>query len=694
MCISEYLFSTSNIRNMSMSTFILISYLVFSAVATAQETTFKFEESFQEFINANEYKTAQVGVLFGNRLAYAKAFGRGHEHTNTELKARHPISAISKAFTSIAILKLYDEGKIKLEAQVFGQDGILPDITPWNGDHVDERIYDITIENLLYHTAGWDYSHSDMADPMLNSALLKRGTTTKNITKDMNLKKSPTATDIISYMLSTRLDYTPGTKSVISNLGYVILGRIIENVTNATYEEYVKTHIVFPCGMVHTRIRKSHRCVKRDNDLAFKDCTVRSSLVDAALGWESNIYDLARFFQCIDGSADFSIINEKIANLLIKKPKTVSAQHRQTWMGPGFHINTKGEIWIVGDVFANDLLFFHYGMMHGKSKLLREISKEKPTAVIVLLEGQNHVPIKQLIREMVHHEQNWPLPNRLLEDVSDISVSADKTTRIIKYEVHENHLKAYIHAIAQLRYDIKWIHGHSFAGSTIFTVVAEKSAKPVYDRYIVESGLNEKRLQSQKLHLEKSHYNLTFLHTYRSYSHDKRPVYLAIYRKYAYANTTIIRYGEEHFTQPYRKLLHLYEERGFYPTSQSVVHSGFDGLVSFIFEEDFTLKEKKEFRSYCEVGRHRLNKLVMSSFRHGRRLKSLDSSDYFDKPIFSAIFMKEKMRNIAFNSNIKEEELMTMLIEQEEKGLLPTIIVGYKDTFGALKYAAYLEPPM
>lgn len=677
-----------------MKLFLNESLILFLFSATAPETTFKFEESFQEFINANEYKTAQVGVLFGNRLAYAKAFGRGHEHTNTELKARHPISAISKAFTSIAILKLYDEGKIKLEAQVFGQDGILPDITPWNGDHVDERIYDITIENLLYHTAGWDYSHSDMADPMLNSALLKRGTTTKNITKDLNLKKSPTATDIISYMLSTRLDYTPGTKSVISNLGYVILGRIIENVTNATYEEYVKTHIVFPCGMVHTRIRKSHRCVKRDNDLAFKDCTVRSSLVDAALGWESNIYDLARFFQCIDGSADFSIINEKIANLLIKKPKTVSAQHRQTWMGPGFHINTKGEIWIVGDVFANDLLFFHYGMMHGKSKLLREISKEKPTAVIVLLEGQNHVPIKQLIREMVHHEQNWPLPNRLLEDVSDISVSVDKTTRIIKYEVHENHLKAYIHAIAQLRYDVKWIHGHSFAGSTIFTVVAEKSAKPVYDRYIVESGLNEKRLESQKLHLEKSHYNLTFLHTYRSYSHDKRPVYLAIYRKYAYANTTIIRYGEEHFTQPYRKLLHLYEERGFYPTSQSVVHSGFDGLVSFIFEEDFTLKEKKEFRSYCEVGRHRLNKLVMSSFRHGRRLKSLDSSDYFDKPIFSAIFMKEKMRNIAFNSNIKEEELMTMLIEQEEKGLLPTIIVGYKDTFGALKYAAYLEPPM
>jgi hypothetical protein len=42
------------------------SLILFLFSATAQETTFKFEESFQEFINANEYKTAQVGVLFGN----------------------------------------------------------------------------------------------------------------------------------------------------------------------------------------------------------------------------------------------------------------------------------------------------------------------------------------------------------------------------------------------------------------------------------------------------------------------------------------------------------------------------------------------------------------------------------------------------------------------------------------------------
>ncbi|VDI26905.1 Hypothetical predicted protein [Mytilus galloprovincialis] len=668
----------------------LIFVYVFLSAATAQQPGLKFEEGFQEFLNTNKYNGAQVGVMVANRLAYAKAHGKGHDDTNLDLLAKHQISAISKAFTSIAILKLHDEGKLTLDSKVFGTDGILPEVKPLKKENIDKRIYDITVENLLYHTAGWDYVHSSMADPMLNSALLKRGETTQNISKEMKLVTDETSRDIIRYMLSERLDYTPGTKSVISNLGYVILGRIIEEVTDFPYEDYVKTNILFPCGMMHTRIGKIHRCVKHDNDPAFK-CEVTSRLVDAALGWESNMYDLARFSQCMDGSVDFSIISDKMANMLLHKQKAVPVQHSDTWIGPGFHVNNKGAIWIESERYTNDLLFYHTGPFHGKLKSILE--RHKPTALIVLLEGQNYAPIKYLVREMVHEETNWPSENLLIDDVADVTLKVGNIDRIIKYEINEHHIKPYTHAIGQLRYDIKWIHGHMFSGSSIFTVIAEKTNIPIYDKVIVESGLSEKRLQTQKLHLEKSNYNLTFLHTYRSYTHDKRAVFLAIYRKHAYANTTIIRYGEEHYTQPYRKLLHLFEERGFYPTSQSIVHSGYDGLVSFILEEDLTSKEKKSFKSYCEIGHHRLNNLVMSSFRHGRRLKYLDSSNYFGKPVFSAIFVKEKMNKIMFNSNINEAELMTLLTDQQRNGLLPSIIVGYTDKYGDLKYATYLEPP-
>lgn len=663
-----------------MHALVLIAYVIVAINANS----LRFEQAFQQLIDTNKYHGAQVGVLIGNRLAYAKSFGAAHLQGSSQLKAKHQISAISKAFTAVAILKLLDEKKLSLESKTFGKDGLLTSLTPWKTEKIDIRVYNITVENLLYHSGGWDDEHSDLADPLLNSALVQNGLTNHNISKNMNLEFPLTSKDIIEYMLSQPLDYKPGTKSIVSNLGYVILGRVIEKITNLTYEEYVKANILFPCGMMHTHIGKTHRCVLKSRGSAIHDCEVSSVLVDAALGWESNIYDLARFYQCIDRSVDFSIINDNMAKLIVSKSGAAPMEHGDSWMGPGFHVNSKGSIWIESERYTEDLLFYHYEVLN---------SKKTPTAVIAFFEGNNNIPLTQLLSVMVQDETMWSLENKLLEDISDAAVKVDGTVRIVKYELSEHLLKPYAHALGQLRYDIKWIHGNMFAGQTIFTVVAEEKTQPVYDQVIVESGLSEKRLVSHKLHLEKSNYNLTYLHTYRSYSHDKRPVYLAIFRKHAYTNTTIIRYGEKHFTQPYMKLLHLYEEEGFYPISQSIVHSGVDGLVSFIFEEDLAWKGKKNFKSYCEVGHHRLNKLVMSNFRHGMRLKSLDSSDQFGKPVFSAIFVQEKMQKIAFDSNIHKDDLTAMLIDQQEKGLLPTIIVSYTDKIGGLKYAAYFEPP-
>lgn len=665
-------------------TFLILFILLLISVL-GLPINFRFEDAFHEFWRTNKYHGAQVGVLVDNRLAYTKAYGKGHDRTNIELLARHPVSAISKAFTSIAVLKLIDEGKLNLSSIVFGAEGLLPEVKPLKKSHMDKRIYDITVENLLFHTAGWDYVHSDVADPMLNSELLKRHATLKNISQEIHSKGYPQeARNVIKYMLSRKLDYTPGTKSVVSNLGYVILGRIIEEVSSFPYEDYVKRSVLFPCGMMHTRIGKVHKCKHHDNDPAF-NCEVSSSFVDAALGWESNMYDLARFSLCIDRSEDFSIVSDEMAKHLRSKPTSV--QHSDTWMGAGFYVNNKGALWIENERYTDDVLFYHSHPF----KIHHE--GNKPKSWIVLLHGQNYAPVKQLLHEMIRDETNWPMGNRLLDDVADVTLQAGKTKRIVKYEINEHQLKAYTNAVALLRFDITWVHGHMHSRSTIFTVIAEQKAIPMYDKLIVESGLSEKRLQTQKLHLEKSNYNLTLLHTYRSYSHDKRAVFLAIYRKHAYSNTTIIRYGEEHYTQPYKKLLHLFEERGFYPTSQSIIHSGYDGLVSFILEEDLHSKDKKQFKSYCEIGHHRLNNLVMSSFRHGRRLKYLDSSDYFGKPVFSAIFIKEKTKKMMFNSNIDEPELMNLLTDQQSNGLLPTIIVGYTDKFGNLKYAAYLEPP-
>src|SRR5699024_11827184 len=51
---------------------------------------------------------------------------------------------------------------------------------------------------------------------------------------------------IIRYMLTKPLDFTPGTRFAYSNLGYNILGRVIEKVSSKTYEEYVMMNILDP----------------------------------------------------------------------------------------------------------------------------------------------------------------------------------------------------------------------------------------------------------------------------------------------------------------------------------------------------------------------------------------------------------------------------------------------------------------
>ena len=52
--------------------------------------------------------------------------------------------------------------------------------------------------------------------------------------------------DIIRFMLGKRLHFKPGTSSSYSNLGYVILGKVIEAVSGQSYEDYIKTAILYP----------------------------------------------------------------------------------------------------------------------------------------------------------------------------------------------------------------------------------------------------------------------------------------------------------------------------------------------------------------------------------------------------------------------------------------------------------------
>ena len=194
-----------------------------------------------------ELPCGALAVAKDGRLVYARAFG------TRDLAGKIPatphdrfrIASSSKPFTAVAIMQLVEAGKLHLDDRAFD---ILSSFAPPNGRQEDPRLRTITVRNLLEHSAGFDSTKSDPQFDALRTAADALG------------KPRPaTHDDIISYMMGQPLAFDPGSKYLYSNLGYNILGRIVERVTGMKYEAAVSASVLGPAGIARMGIGKSKR---------------------------------------------------------------------------------------------------------------------------------------------------------------------------------------------------------------------------------------------------------------------------------------------------------------------------------------------------------------------------------------------------------------------------------------------------
>jgi CubicO group peptidase (beta-lactamase class C family) len=74
------------------------------------------------------------------------------------------------------------------------------------------------------------------------------------IAEKMGVKPPVDTKAIVRYALDKRFHYPPGTGRAYSNLGYSILGRIIEKVSGMTYEEYCRKNVLEPLGIYDMKL--------------------------------------------------------------------------------------------------------------------------------------------------------------------------------------------------------------------------------------------------------------------------------------------------------------------------------------------------------------------------------------------------------------------------------------------------------
>jgi CubicO group peptidase (beta-lactamase class C family) len=180
---------------------------------------------------------ASVAVAKNGKLIYARGFGYTDTISKEEVQPYHKfrIASISKLVTAVAIMKLAEEDKLSLNDTVFGPNGILND--PYFSNPKDKRVFRITVAHLLSHEGGWTQRYGDqMFMPLV-------------VADHMGMKPPVDTKTIVRFALDKRLHFTPGKGRAYSNLGYSILGLVIEKVTGMSYEEYCRKEILEPIGI-------------------------------------------------------------------------------------------------------------------------------------------------------------------------------------------------------------------------------------------------------------------------------------------------------------------------------------------------------------------------------------------------------------------------------------------------------------
>ena len=174
-------------------------------------------------IRENKSPSVQYALFDRERIIKKYAFGFTDIDAGKEAGKNTTYNAysVTKTFTALAVLQLVQHGKLRLDDSI---KKYLPDI-PYSSD--------ITIKQVLSHSAG-------IPNPVPLSWI-------HLINENKTFDRDQFFSDVFSK--NNRTKARPNEKYAYSNLGYVLLGQLIEKVSGTKYEEYIQNSIIKPLAI-------------------------------------------------------------------------------------------------------------------------------------------------------------------------------------------------------------------------------------------------------------------------------------------------------------------------------------------------------------------------------------------------------------------------------------------------------------
>lgn len=230
--------------------------LVFNKLIEEQNAVI-IDAYMEKFREQNGLKGVVLAIVKDEKLSFARGYGLADEQSGIPVTPYHlfRLASVSKLITAVAVMKLVENSKISLESKVFGKYGILNDEQFLQIK--DSRLEKITIRNLLNHSGGWTQNWGDLAF------------LPKAVSKGVGDPLPVNIDSYIKFVTTHRVHFEPGTNSVYSNLGYLILGKVIAKVSGTDYESFVRKAVLEPAGITDMHLGGSFREEALPNEVTY-----------------------------------------------------------------------------------------------------------------------------------------------------------------------------------------------------------------------------------------------------------------------------------------------------------------------------------------------------------------------------------------------------------------------------------------
>ncbi|WP_342374298.1 serine hydrolase [Myxococcus stipitatus] len=306
-----------------------------------------------------EYRQFNGTVLVANDQGVILKKGYGMANFEWRIPAtpdtKFRLGSITKQFTSMAIMQLVAEGKLRLDDPL---SKMLPEYRQDTGSR-------ITLTHLLNHTSGIP-SFTNRPD------------------FESKIARNPlTSAELIKQYASGDLEFEPGTKYAYNNSGYYLLGVIIERVSGKSYAQALKERIFDPLGMKSTGYDVSAEIIEK-----------RASGYESTPDGIRNAPYIDMGIPAAAGALYSTVEDLYLWDRALATDKLLSAEHRQRMFAPGLSGYAFG--WQHHDVKLGDgktgiKLVGHGGGIEGFSTIILRSPDTKEVVILLSNNSRSNV---------------------------------------------------------------------------------------------------------------------------------------------------------------------------------------------------------------------------------------------------------------------------------------------------------------